>query len=95
MKMDPLSVVDSGTIYEWNLNNNSNASGSCSNESDCSPAAGGVNPNDMMNSFIPSAFFQVIIYTLYLVIFVLALIGNLVVVAVVFASVRKWTVRND
>jgi hypothetical protein len=42
--------------------------------------------------FAPSVFFQIIIYTLYTLIFIFALVGNLVVVAVVFASVRKWTV---
>lgn len=46
------------------------------------------------NSFTPSAFFQVIIYSLYGVVFVLALVGNMVVCAVVFTSIRKWTVTN-
>lgn len=46
------------------------------------------------NSFTPSAFFQVIIYSLYSVVFVLALVGNMVVCAVVFTSIRKWTVTN-
>nr|CAH0112594.1 unnamed protein product [Daphnia galeata] len=46
------------------------------------------------NSFTPSAFFQVIIYSLYGIVFVLALVGNMVVCAVVFTSIRKWTVTN-
>lgn len=46
------------------------------------------------NSFTPSAFFQVIIYSLYGVVFILALVGNMVVCAVVFTSIRKWTVTN-
>ena len=46
------------------------------------------------NAFTPSAFFQVIIYSLYGVVFVLALVGNMVVCAVVFTSIRKWTVTN-
>lgn len=50
--------------------------------------------NASLYSFIPSAFFQVIIYSMYSVIFVLALVGNLVVCAVVFTSIRKWTVTN-
>lgn len=45
-------------------------------------------------SFSPSPFFQVIIYSMYSMIFVLALVGNLVVCAVVFTSIRKWTVTN-
>lgn len=47
-----------------------------------------------VNAFTPSAFFQVIIYSLYSVVFVLALVGNMVVCAVVFTSIRKWTVTN-
>lgn len=46
------------------------------------------------NPFFPSVFFQAVIYSLYSVIFVLALVGNLVVCAVVFTSIRKWTVTN-
>lgn len=53
-----------------------------------------VKNNASIYSFIPSAFFQVVIYSLYSVIFVLALVGNLVVCAVVFTSIRKWTVTN-
>jgi hypothetical protein len=52
------------------------------------------NETEVGNSFTPSAFFQVIIYSLYSVVFVLALVGNMVVCAVVFTSIRKWTVTN-
>lgn len=50
--------------------------------------------NASLYVFIPSVLFQAIIYSLYSVIFVLALVGNLVVCAVVFMSIRKWTVTN-
>ena len=46
------------------------------------------------NSFLPSPLLKVIIYTFYSMIFVLALVGNTVVCAVVFTSIRKWTVCN-
>ena len=47
-----------------------------------------------VNPFIPSPLFQVVIYTLYSSVFLLALVGNAVVCAVVFTSIRKWTVTN-
>lgn len=51
-------------------------------------------PNSGQSTFMPSAVFQAVIYSMYSVIFVLALVGNLVVCAVVFTSIRKWTVTN-
>lgn len=88
------SEIDLGTIIIWNnkLNSNNNCT---TNEclQSYSQMSNQSMPSDTINSFFPSVFFQIIIYTLYTLIFILALVGNLVVVAVVFASVRKWTVR--
>lgn len=64
-----------------------NASGGWSNSSD--------NPHwSDDNEFAPSALFQVIIYLLYSVIFVMACAGNSVVCTVVFTSIRQRTVVN-
>ncbi|XP_065574140.1 RYamide receptor-like isoform X3 [Artemia franciscana] len=46
------------------------------------------------NMHTPSIFFQVIIYLMYSCIFLLALIGNGLVVCVIFSTRRKWTVTN-
>lgn len=47
-----------------------------------------------VNSFTPGPLFQAVIYSLYTLIFVLALVGNMIVCAVVITSIRKWTVTN-
>lgn len=47
-----------------------------------------------VNSFTPSPLFQAALYSMYSAIFVLALVGNMIVCAVVFTSIRKWTVTN-
>ena len=52
------------------------------------------NNGTAFHSFLPSPLFQAIIYGLYSLIFVFALVGNMVVCAVVFTSIRKWTVTN-
>ena len=91
------SEIDLGTVIIWN--NNLNSSNNCTTD-ECLQSYSQMNnqsmstsSSDTINSFFPSVFFQIIIYTLYTLIFILALVGNLVVVAVVFASIRKWTVR--
>lgn len=89
------SEIDSGTIIIWNnkLNSNNNCTTNECLQSYSQMSNQSMSSSDTINSFFPSVFFQIIIYTLYTLIFILALVGNLVVVAVVFASVRKWTVR--
>ena len=52
------------------------------------------NINHEFNSFLPSPLFQVVLYTMYSIIFFLALIGNAIVCSIVISSIRKWTVTN-
>ena len=89
-----IEVMANGTVYNVSCGGWTGNSSDSSNDSTwlmCPPNSNG---SISFNSFIPSPLFQVVIYSLYSVIFVLALVGNLVVCAVVFTSIRKWTVTN-
>lgn len=100
--VSPINESDWTSKMEWPADSNESAVselcwGEETNGSLCPPWINESSITNFVatnNSFFPSPFFQAVIYSLYSLVFLLALVGNMLVCAVVFTSVRKWTVTN-